>query len=146
MIQIETAEAIDQLDAILTEVPDIDAVWLGTLDMRVSMGLGGSPFGGPEPEYTAAIAKFERILKKHDKPRGGLALGEPDDMKKLGKDNSLSFVAGDVLALAGMAATLPTAKAMFPAERKMADAEVNGNGNGAPKGLAKQEGKGEVAN
>lgn len=51
MIQIETVEAIDNLDAILTGLPDIDAVWLGTLNIRVSMDLVTNGEGGPEPEY-----------------------------------------------------------------------------------------------
>lgn len=123
MIQIETVEAIDNLDAILTEVPEIDAVWLGTIDVRVSMGLVATGFGGPEPEYLRAVAKFESVLKKHDKPRGGQALGTPEVMRESGKDNCLNFVAIDVLALIGLVDTLQVAREMFPPERKMVDAE-----------------------
>ena len=145
MIQIETLEAIDNLDAILTEVPDIDAVWLGTLDVRVSMGLAGS-FGGPEPEYLQAVAKFESILKKHDKPRGGAAIGTPEVVRELGKENSISFVAMDAGALIGTTGNLSAAREMFPAQRKMVDAEkaAEVNGNDA-KVLSNGHAKGEVA-
>jgi 4-hydroxy-2-oxoheptanedioate aldolase len=62
IIQVETVEAINNLDDILTECgKDIDAVWLGSLDIRVSMGLP-DPFaahpGGNEPEWVAAIEKM----------------------------------------------------------------------------------------
>lgn len=130
MIQIETLEAIDNLDAILTEVPDIDAVWLGTLDVRVSMGLVGS-FGGTEPEYLQAVAKFESTLKKHDKPRGGAAIGTPEVMRELGKENSISFVAMDAGALIGTTAVLSASRDIFPAQRKMWDAEKKVNGKDA---------------
>ncbi|CAD6567205.1 MAG: hypothetical protein ASARMPRED_000536 [Alectoria sarmentosa] len=60
----ETTEVNDNLDAILTEVPDIDAVWLGTLDIRVSMDSEATGEGDPEPEYSQAVVKFERILNK----------------------------------------------------------------------------------
>ena len=136
MIQIETLEAVDNLDAILTAVPDIDAVWLGTLDIRVSMGL--EAWGGPdvEPEYAQMLAKFEAVLKKHDKPRGGQALGPPEVVREMAKDNSINFIAADALALAGLAEAIPAAREMFPAGRKMVGevekkkkkAEVNGNG------------------
>lgn len=119
MIQIETLEAIDNLDDILTQVPDIDAVWLGTLDVRVSMNLVATGFPGPEKEYVDAVNKFEAVLRKHDKPRGGLALGDPEMMYKLGKDNAISFVAADVMALAGTAQSLGPVREMFPAQRKM---------------------------
>ena len=117
MIQIETMEGIENLDEILTQVEGIDAVWLGTLDLRVSMGLPGMT--GEEPEFVAAQERFAEILRKHDKPRGGLALGPPEAMMKTGKDNSLSFVAADVMALGGLAASLGPVKELFPAERKM---------------------------
>lgn len=132
MIQIETVEAIDNLDAILTEVPEIDVVWPGMIDIRVSMGLAAPAVGEPEPEFVKAMAKFESVLRKHDKPRGGVALGPPEVMRELGKDNCISFIAADAMALMGLADVLPLAKEMFPAQKKMADAGekvlVNGNG------------------
>lgn len=85
MIQIETLEAINNLDAILTQVPDIDVVWLGSLDVRVSMGLPRRPTGEPEPEYLAAVQNFDDTLRKHDKPRGGIAMGPEDVKKQLGQ-------------------------------------------------------------
>ena len=123
MIQIETLEAIDNLDDILTAVPDIDIVWLGTLDVRVSMGL--ATFAGTEPEFVQAAAKFASILKKHNKPRGGTALGPPEVMRESGKDNSLNFIAVDVVGLMGLAGTLPAVKELFPPERKMVDAPTD---------------------
>ncbi len=123
MIQIETVEAIDNLDAILTQVPDIDAVWLGTLDIRVSMGFVATGAGDPEPEYLQAVAKFESVLKKHDKPRGGQRVGPPEIVKEACRDNSISFVAADALALVGLADVLPVLRETFPAQRKMVAAE-----------------------
>lgn len=130
IIQIETIEAIDNLDAILTEVPEIDAVWPGLLDIRVDMGLEAPLTGKPEPEWSQVVAKFDSILRKHDKPRSGQAFGTPEVMREHGKDNSLSFVAVDVMALLGMADILPVAREMFPAQRKMLDAEQKTDPNG----------------
>lgn len=145
MIQIETVEAIDNLDAILTECPEIDCVWPGLLDLRVSMDLPSPPIPGRplEPEFAQAMAKFESILKKHDKPRSGLAMGPPAAQKKQAQNNSLSFLGVDALALRGLADIIPVARQMFPAERKMQDTpapppQVNGNSNGVAKDV-KQE-------
>jgi 4-hydroxy-2-oxoheptanedioate aldolase len=45
IVQIESLEGINNLNAILTEVSDqIGAVWIGSLDARISIGLGFSFF------------------------------------------------------------------------------------------------------
>jgi 4-hydroxy-2-oxoheptanedioate aldolase len=119
MIQIESLEGVNNLDAILTECPDIDAVWLGPLDCRVSMNLPAN-FGRPgtEPEWLAVAAKFEATLEKHNKPRGGFAFGNPpwgseDMIRQAGEKMSFICVSGDVLHLAAMMGDLAQARGIL---------------------------------
>ncbi|KAL9098868.1 MAG: hypothetical protein Q9187_009584 [Circinaria calcarea] len=138
MIQIETLEAIYNLDAILTQVPDIDAVWLGTLDARISMDLpGNGGMGGTEPEWVDAVATYERVMAKHGIAKAGFAMGPPEVMQKMASDKSFIVVAADVVALAGLVGELGTARSIFPAtvkeEKSAAKVEMNGDGEGAAK-------------
>ncbi|KAI8233343.1 Lactoylglutathione lyase [Colletotrichum sp. SAR 10_96] len=103
MIQIESAEGVRNLDSILTECPDIDIVWFGTLDARVSMNLeakwGG--IGATEPEWLEISRLFFNTIDKHDKPYAGFAfgsapLGSPEKLKAAGERTSLIMVAADV--------------------------------------------------
>ncbi|KAK4038579.1 Pyruvate/Phosphoenolpyruvate kinase-like domain-containing protein [Parachaetomium inaequale] len=111
MVQIETLEGINNLDAILTEVPDIDVVWLGTLDCRISMNLPGNfGMGGNEPEWLAAVEKFDATLKKHNKPRAGFSLGGGEELTKMGQDHVLLLHAADVMKLYEMGPQLLAAR------------------------------------
>ncbi|KAI1342932.1 Pyruvate/Phosphoenolpyruvate kinase-like domain-containing protein [Xylariaceae sp. FL0016] len=102
MIQIETLEGINNLDEILTECPDVDAVWLGNLDARISMNLRGNyGMGGDEPEWQDAVAKYEKVMKKHNKPLASFALS-PDMIKKKGETFSFLAIDADVMKLASM--------------------------------------------
>ncbi len=106
IIQIESLEGINNLDAILTAVgDDIDAVWIGTLDARVSMGLPAS-FSGPqdEPEWLEAMAIYEGTLRKHDMPSSGFAVGDIDSVvAKAAETKCIVFLYGDIFGLfAGM--------------------------------------------
>ncbi|KAK3903577.1 Pyruvate/Phosphoenolpyruvate kinase-like domain-containing protein [Staphylotrichum tortipilum] len=117
MVQIESLEGINNLDAILTEVPDIDVVWLGSLDCRVSMGLPADFGQGSEPEWLAAVAKFDSIVKKHNKPRAGFCLGVGEELTKMAKDNVLLVHAADVLKLYEMGTQLVTARLAVALEK-----------------------------
>ncbi|KAK4460657.1 Pyruvate/Phosphoenolpyruvate kinase-like domain-containing protein [Cladorrhinum samala] len=115
MIQIETLEGINNLDAILTEVPDIDVVWLGALDARVSMNLKSDwnyILQGPqEPEWLAALAKYDAVLKKHDKPRGGFNLAPPDTWTEVDRGYSFFLHSIDFMKLISMKGDADAAKA-----------------------------------
>lgn len=110
MVQIESLEGINNLDAILTEVPDIDVVWLGGLDCRVSMGLPAAFGHGSEPEWLAAVDKFNATVKKHNRPRAGFCLAGGEDLTKMAKDNVLLVHAADVLKLYEMGPQLMAAR------------------------------------
>jgi len=118
VIQIETLQAIKNLDAILTEVPDIDAVWLGSLDARVSMNLKGG-FGIPmeEPEWIEATTLFFDTMKKHNKPYSGFSLATGEKMVNDTKDMCMAYVAMDALALMSMYQGLGEARAAIAASR-----------------------------
>jgi 4-hydroxy-2-oxoheptanedioate aldolase len=121
IIQIETLEAINNLDAILTACgKDIDAVWLGALDVRVSMNLpdpfSASP-GGSEPEWVAAIEKYEAVLRKHDVPSAGMALAVAGNeaMGRNGRGKAFLVPGIDAVDLVVNTSTvLGQAREMFP--------------------------------
>jgi 2-keto-3-deoxy-L-rhamnonate aldolase RhmA len=110
MVQIETLEGINNLDAILTEVPDIDVVWLGGLDCRISMNLPANFGQGNEPEWVAAVEKFNATLKKHNKPKAGFCLAGGDDLARAAEDNALLIHAADVLKLMELNTQLDAAR------------------------------------
>lgn len=117
IIQVESEAAVRALDAILADPlagPHIDAVWFGTLDARVSMGLPG--FWGAEPVWMELLGVFEETLRKHDKPCAGVALG-PDEAKRMaGRGKALVGCAGDVFHLVQEGAkALAEGREMFPA-------------------------------
>ncbi|KAI9158150.1 4-hydroxy-2-oxo-heptane-1,7-dioate aldolase [Paramyrothecium foliicola] len=141
MIQIESLAGINNLDAILTEVPDIDIVWLGSLDARVSMNLPGNFGFGEEPEWLAAKEKFFSIMKKHDKPYGGFAIasapfGSPEAVRQAAETMSFMTITGDVLHLGYLANDLQQARELVSLENrgKPANGESNTNGKSTENG------------
>ncbi|KAJ0296526.1 hypothetical protein COL516b_011554 [Colletotrichum fioriniae] len=125
MIQIESAQAVENLDAILTVCgSDIDIVWFGTLDARVSMNLeakmGG--IGASEPEWVKVSKQFFDTIDKHDKPYAGFAFGgppygSPEGLKKAAERMSLIMVSADVVHLGGMAQDLQQARKLVGTTR-----------------------------
>ncbi|ETS80545.1 hypothetical protein PFICI_08074 [Pestalotiopsis fici W106-1] len=123
MIQIESLEGINNLDAILTEVPEIDIVWLGSVDARVSMNFPANLGVGDEPEWIQAREKFFEIAKKHDKPVGGhcfeVLRGTIQPLQKLAERLSFIIMTVDVFHLMKMEDDLKEARDLFrrPATR-----------------------------
>ena len=117
-IQIESLAAIQNLDAILTACKaDIDAVWLGSLDARISMGLPA--FGGGEPEWEEAVKLFEATMAKHDMPGAGFVFGPPEAREKLAKGKAWMCSSADILALMGTMGELGAFREAFPAKSQV---------------------------
>jgi 4-hydroxy-2-oxoheptanedioate aldolase len=111
MIQIETLEGIHNLDAILTEVPDIDAVWLGAIDTRASMGLpSGHGIRGTEPEWLEAVEFFHATVRKHNKPYAGFSFATGEELRKITSNMAMCMIAADTTKLGEMMGELADAK------------------------------------
>jgi len=118
IIQVETLNAIQNLDTILTECgKDIDAVWLGSLDCRVSMGLDSSlTAANDEPEWLEAVALYERTMAKHNKPKAGFTMGVTPQQKADGaKGKVIAALGYDIFALVGQGVDLMQTKPLLPA-------------------------------
>jgi len=143
MIQIETLEGIHNLDRILTEVQGIDAVWLGTLDARVSMNLpANGGMGGGESEWVDAVKLYDDTMDRHPEvAKAGFALAAMPGFVERAKDKALVFTSADVVALMGLMGELKLGReGIAPLKRsvkwgvekengvKNGDGVVNGNG------------------
>ncbi|CAI0654992.1 unnamed protein product, partial [Colletotrichum noveboracense] len=141
MIQIETAQGVRNLDDILTQCPDIDVVWLGSLDARVSMNLPAN-MGGPqdEPEWLEIQKLFFETMDKHDKPYAGFAFatppyGSPEKLQEAAKRMSFISMSADVLHLGMMAMDLQQAKQIVgPVGQKNGENGAKKNGENGENG------------
>jgi len=116
IIQIESLAGMRNLDGILTECGDeIDSVWLGTLDARISMDLPRGGLLGTEPEWLEAVAEYEAALAKHNKPASGLAFGPPGVKQVLSRGKSLLVASADIYALLSGLGDLVQLREEFPA-------------------------------
>ncbi|MCJ1394078.1 hypothetical protein MMC18_006956 [Xylographa bjoerkii] len=133
MIQIETLEGIRNLDRILTEVPGIDAVWLGTLDARVSMNLpGNGGMGGGEPEWLDAVKLYEESMDRHPGvAKAGFALAAMPGFAEMAKGKALVVTSADVLALMGLMRDLQLGReTIAPLKSGVKGTVEKENGNG----------------
>ncbi|KAL7949233.1 Phosphoenolpyruvate/pyruvate domain-containing protein [Trichoderma barbatum] len=110
IIQIESLLGIDNLDDISTQVPDINMVWLGSIDARVSMGL---PSRGQEPAWLKAVDRFQATVKKHNKPYASFAFGRTSELPKTTAGMSMALVTSDTEQLMPMRVHLGEAKAIL---------------------------------
>ncbi|KAF6809175.1 aldolase citrate lyase family protein [Colletotrichum sojae] len=138
MIQIESAEGVRNLDAILTEVPDIDVVWFGTLDARVSMNLPAN-VGGPqnEPEWVEISKLFFETIDKHDKPYAGFSFfsppfGSTEKFQEAAKRMSMISMSADVFHLMMMGQDLQQGRQLAAPVWEEGRAKKNGT-NGEEK-------------
>jgi len=79
IMQIEHKQAIENLDAIL-EVPGVDGVLIGPLDLSGSMGLTGQM---DHPDVVAALRRYLDVCAAHKKPAGiHIVRPNPDNIRQ----------------------------------------------------------------
>ncbi|KAJ7723279.1 Pyruvate/Phosphoenolpyruvate kinase-like domain-containing protein [Mycena maculata] len=121
--QIESRVGIQNIGSIM-EMAEVDAVMIGTGDLRLEMGLPVG-FVGSEPEFVAALERATAMSKKHGKALMGGALGPAMVEERLSQGFSLLVATIDLYTLAsGTVADLTSAK--MTAEAYMGKNKENG--------------------
>ncbi len=96
IVQVETREALDQIEAIAA-VPGVDGVFVGPSDLSASFGLIGKPLS---PEVQEAIEKAGKRIRAAGKSAGILAGGEADARRYMGWGYNFVAVGVDTVLLA----------------------------------------------
>lgn len=97
LVQIESVTALDRLSDILA-VPGLDGVFVGPVDLAVSMGLEPDP-ENPHPELKKAMAEILRVAAQNRLPVGIYCSGARAAADRIGEGFLLVNVASDVGAL-----------------------------------------------
>ncbi|KAB8073502.1 Phosphoenolpyruvate/pyruvate domain-containing protein [Aspergillus leporis] len=96
MIQIETREGVENVDAICA-VPGVDLVFIGPNDLAQSL-LGYVPARGDEPEFVAAVDKVITAARKHGKWAGRM-VNNGGMAKEARKRYNMVAITGDTKAI-----------------------------------------------
>lgn len=111
MVQIETARAVENVDAILA-VPGIDVAFVGPGDLAVSLG---APMG--TPEHTAAVDRVISAAQRAGVPVGMFCLDAASAKAWAEKGVTFFLLSVDLAMLSGRAGELVrSARAAFGAE------------------------------
>jgi 2-dehydro-3-deoxyglucarate aldolase/4-hydroxy-2-oxoheptanedioate aldolase len=76
-VLIESVQGLETLEEIVA-VEGVDLVWLGFLDLSLSMGIPGQY---QHPQFQQAVARLLEVCKAHKKPAGILS-NDPEQAKK----------------------------------------------------------------
>jgi 4-hydroxy-2-oxoheptanedioate aldolase len=87
-VMIETAEAMENLEAIAA-TPGVDGLFVGPVDLALSLGLGVALEMGPE--VLAAIDRVVEVCARHGKIAGSACLGLPNARALI--DRGVRFIA-----------------------------------------------------
>lgn len=94
-VLIETAKGVENLDEIL-EVKGIDLIWVGFLDLSLSMGIPGQ-FG--HFQFREAVQRILQISKTHGKPVGILSANPEQAREHLQQGFQCICYGGDIWLL-----------------------------------------------
>ena len=111
LIQIETAEAVECVDAIAA-VDGVDCLFVGPSDLSNNLGKPGNPM---DPHVLAAIERIAAAAKANGKPWGALSKTEAFALKCRELGCQLFSIAGDLDYInRGIVATRAAFPKFFP--------------------------------
>ncbi|ABD57052.1 HpcH/HpaI aldolase family protein [Jannaschia sp. CCS1] len=102
IVQVETIEAMEQLEAIAT-TPGVDGVFIGPADLSASMGLRGQT---SHPDVVAVIEDAFATLTRIGVPVGVMALNPDDATRYIALGSVMTAVGVDLVMLADAASAL----------------------------------------
>ncbi|KAM0749488.1 HpcH/HpaI aldolase/citrate lyase family protein [Meredithblackwellia eburnea MCA 4105] len=97
IVQIESVEGVKNADEICS-LEGVDAIMIGTADLRMDMGLMPG-MAGPEKEFEDALQAIQRAADKYGKPVLGFAMGDYLIQDRLKRGWKMLMMSSDVSAL-----------------------------------------------
>lgn len=94
-ILVETEQGVENLDAILA-VKGIDLVWVGFLDLSLSLGIPGQ---FAHPRFQEAVGRILQVSKAHNKPAGILSASLEQAQEHLKEGFRCISYSGDIWLL-----------------------------------------------
>jgi 2-keto-3-deoxy-L-rhamnonate aldolase RhmA len=117
ILQIETAEALSRLDAILA-VPGVDGVFVGPSDLELSL----TAREGDKPDIESVIEDVFRAARAARMPYGTLAESPAACARLISEGAQLMTIGGDLgFVIEGAAAALRNTRALFELQEAVGD-------------------------
>lgn len=94
LVMIETAEAVENIDAIAA-LPGLDGFYIGPTDLAISMGLEPR-LDHPHPDHVAACQKVVETARKHGLQAGIHVTGPDEGLRRVAQGFNFNPIGSDV--------------------------------------------------